>query len=461
MRKRIILIGLSVALLVGVYFAVDRLGGPEPEPQDDYTPQELVSIFNTSKNDIAAMTITTPEYSFSFEKPSGASLWAVAEKPNIRLNNSRIETLAYDFASINADVVIEDVGDPALFGFDSPLGTPSIRLTDGSEVSFVIGGKTPTGTGYYFKLEDSDDVYTIYSSKAEGFMAELDSFRNKTLAVIDPTSLTEITIKRSSDTIHMRLISEEDAASRAMSFSAWEMISPIKQDVSSYYFEESVYKKISSFDVTAFVDDAPSDYTAYGLDNPRYVIGFKYLGDENCEPAEKSVTFALGSQADGNIYVRMDGEPNVYALKEDVFAYRDADVMNLISTLVYIQHIDAVDRIKISGGGEEYTFGIVHDGDDMTFSINGASAGEKKFKEIYQELIGLFIRGTVADTPSGEPVFTAVYSFNDGRSDDIVTGIPYGDRYVAIDINGKSEYYVMKEQVEDLLVKIQDFSKNP
>ena len=44
----------------------------------------------------------------------------------IRLDNIKVDNLAYDFASINASTVIDDASDLASYGFDAPSGYPSV-----------------------------------------------------------------------------------------------------------------------------------------------------------------------------------------------------------------------------------------------------------------------------------------------------------------------------------------------
>ena len=53
-----------------------------------------ISIFKTEKDNIVSMTIATPDHSYTFEKDEK---WYVIGKENIKLNNVRIDNLAYDF----------------------------------------------------------------------------------------------------------------------------------------------------------------------------------------------------------------------------------------------------------------------------------------------------------------------------------------------------------------------------
>lgn len=454
-RKRAIIIAALVIALLGVYYAVEKLSDKkDDELQDDYIPREIISIFETEKDNIVSITISTPEYGYSFFKDE--NIWKVKGSEFIKLNNAKVENLAYDFATINADAIIEDVSDLSLYGFDNPLGTPSIELSDGSVKKFIIGSKAPTGTAYYFKAEDSNSVYTVYTTKIEGFLAPLETYRNRTLATLDVTKLTEIRIKRSDADIVMRLKKEEEADTESgYNLNPWKMISPFSRDVNSYTFEKSILEKLTAFEIRRFIDDNPTSYDKFGLEKPKYIIGFT-------EQEKSPVNFLLGNYTDDDeIYVKLENENAVYTVKASVFDYKDVQPISLVDTLAYIQMIDTVDSITLTAADATYVFKLARQGEAVTYYINDQQADESKFKSIYQEVIGLFIRDEVVGEVNAQPIFTAVFNFNDGRADDIIEGVPYQDRYVAIRINGTAQYYVMREQVVGMIDKVKDFSLNP
>lgn len=451
-RKRIIIIAVLVIALIGIYFAVDKLSVKKEEEPPTPSPSESISIFKAEKDSISVITISTPDHEYSFIK-DGES-WKVKGLETVKLNSSKVDSLAYDFASIYADTVIENSDDLSLYGLDKPLGTPSVKLADGSEKKFIIGNKTPIGTGYYFKTSDSDEVYTVYSSKVEGFMAKLETYRDIVLASVDATKLKEIRIKRADANIVLRVKTEEEVTNQLQGLNAWKMVSPYERDANSYNLEESILKKITSFQISKFIEDFPASYAKYGLDNPKYAIGFT-------EADKAPVNILLGSTVEDEIYIKLENERAVYIIKASTFSYRDINPMDLVDTLAYIQFIDKVNSIAISTNDETYLLKIVHDGENATYFVNDIAADEDAFKKAYQEVIGLFIRGEVTLAADAQPICTYVVSFNDGRADDVVELVPYQDRYAAVRINGNYNYYIMKDQVYSMLEKIKSFSQNP
>lgn len=450
MRKRILIISIIIAALIGVYFGITKLNLQKEE--EEALPKEIITIFKTEKENIALMNISTPEYKYSFCIQQDK--WAVSGSEEIKLYNVRVDNLAYDFASINAETIIEEAADYSAFGFENPVGTPSVTLKDGSEKKFIIGNKTPTGGSYYFKTTDGNEIYTVYSTKIESFIAPLDTYRDQTLAKINTEEISEIQIKRNDADIILRLKSEQEMQQGSSGLNPWKMISPYRRDVSGHYFEENLIEKVADITISKFVDDKPVSYTEYGLDAPKYTISFT-------ESDKPPVTILIGNETEDGFYVKTKNEPAVYIVSRSAFEYRDINPMLLIDTLLYIQMIDTVDAIALSVDNTFYDLKIERQSENTLYFINGKEANESAFKKAYQEIIGLTLRGVVTEAPQGESVFKAIYKFNDGRTDDVVEGVTYQDRYVAIKINGKAEYYVLKDQVLKMTEKVRQFSENP
>lgn len=446
MRKRVIIIAVAVIALAGIYFGLTKLN--KEDEGGSQTASETISIFKTEKDNIVSITITTPDFEYTLYKQDDK--WLVLGSEDIKLNNSKVESLAYNFASINAGTIIENPSDLSAYGFGAPAGTPSIKLADGDEKGFVIGSKTPTGTEYYFKTADSDTIYSVYSSKIESFIAPLETYRDQNLASVDTASLTEIKIKRSDADIVMQAKTEGEE----QTFSTWRMVTPYSKDVSSYGLDEYIIKKITGFQISKFAEDNPSSYAPYGLDKPKYIISLT-------EKDKSPVTFLLGNAVEDEFYVRLENESPVYTIKQSAFEFKDVDPMLLIDTLIYIQNIDTVDTISFYTPDSLNNLKITRDGEAVSYFINDTSASEGAFKKIYQEVIGLLLRGMVAEEPDGEPLFRAIFKFNNGRADDVIEAVPYRERYAAIKVNGKAEYYVMKDQVLTLIKKVKEFAENP
>jgi len=450
MRNRIILMVLAVILLIGTYFALTKIDKKKPIEEEKPAPQ-TISIFQTDKDKIVSMTLKTPSTEFTFIKKD--KNWVVKGSENIKLNQSKVDGLAYDFALINADTLIAEKGNLTDYGLDKPIAIPEILLADGTKKQFLLGSLIPTGSGYYFKTNDEAKIYTIYATKGEGFLMELAGYRDTTIATVDAKNLVQFKILRSNANINIKLKDEAELKKDTSGMNSWKMTSPYQLDVNTDVVSKQIFEKLN-FEVKDFVEDAPASYAKYGLDKPKYVIGF-------AEKDKSPINIELGNEKEGAIYARLVGTSEVYTIDAQTVAYKDIEAINMVNTLVYLQQIDNVTAINFTAENITYSLKISGTGDTATYSINDVNAKPELFKKAYQEIIGLSLRGVVTGEVKGQPICKFVFSFNDGRADDVIELVPYGDRYVAVVINGKVNYYVMREQVNNMITKIKEFSAKP
>ncbi|OQB15925.1 MAG: hypothetical protein BWY15_00051 [Firmicutes bacterium ADurb.Bin193] len=452
MKKRIILTISLVALLAAVYWAVMRLPSIISESEKPPTESEPVILFETDADNIVSMTISTPEFKYSFVKPGG--VWKVEGAQDLKLNLYAVENLAYDFSRIYAESEIGDTADLSAFGFDSPVGNPSVKLSDGSVKTFLIGGETPDLAAYYVKTDDSNRVYVVLASKCEAFLKPLDKYRDTTLAQIKASEIEAISIKKMDSEISLRKKPADTPVPSGVLSNSWEMLLPYKKDADDTKVDKYILSKIVNFEINRFIDDSPPSYSPYGLDNPKYVITIKEKGKE-------AVVFYLGNTKDGETFVRLEGQKAVYTVAESVFAFRDVIPGDIIDTLLYIKSLDIIKSVTLTAGDKTYVLEIEKSEDKTVYKINGADASEKSLKSAYQSVIGLMIRGSVTEEVKGELLCKIVFSFNNGNPNDIIEINAYKDRYAAVSVNNKADYYVMKESVFGMLQKLDEISRDP
>ncbi len=450
MRNRIIIMSAVVILLIGAYFGLTKIDTKKPVETPKPTA-ETISIFKTDKDKIVSMTLKTSKDEFTLIIKD--KNWVVNSSENIKLSQSKVDSLAYDFAILNADALISENGNLADYGLDKPLATPKIRLSDGTEKRFLLGSLTPTGNSYYFKMNEDSKIYTISVATGDDFIKDLAGYRDTTIATVDAKTLVQFRILRNNANIEIRLKAEKELALDTSGMNSWKMNSPYQLDVNTDVVGKQIFEKLN-FEVKDFVEDAPASYNKYGLDKPKYVISFT-------EKDKSPVTIELGNEKEGLIYARLGGANEVYTIDAQTVAYKDMDPLSMVNTLVYLQQIDKVTAISFTAENTTYVLKINGTGDNATYSINDVSAKTEWFKKAYQEIIGLTLRGMVTGDVNGQPICKFVFSFNDGRADDVIELVPYGDRYVAVKINGKAEYYVMAEQVNNMIAKIKEFSAKP
>lgn len=448
-----IIIGIVViALLVGGYVFLDRYEKPTETPKDII---DAITIFSTEKDSIAQIDITHPNASFAFRKTEEGN-WVIIGAEDLRLNQTKVESLAYDFVSLNADTLVAESGNLADYGLDNPLGTQKVTLTDGSVHTFVLGNKVANNLGYYFKKDGDETIYSVYNSKGDSFLATLDDYRDRTLANVDFEKLSDIELIGGEQTIRLRTVEEADMTDSSTTiYGDWIMEAPYAgKVVNSEVFNEQLLSKLQQISIVDYVDDQPASYADYGLDSPKYRI---ILTETDKEP----VTLLLGNEENGKVYAKTESERSVYTVLADTVSFRTINPIILIQTLVYLRNIDTVDEIQVDGSGQHYELAINRSGETPIYSVNGQEADEKPFKEAYQAIIGLTMKGAVVEEVTSTAVASYRFKFNNGKAEEVVRFLPYRDRYYAVEINGEAKDYVLKSDVQDMLSALENFAKAP
>jgi len=135
MRNRIIIMSAAVILLLGAYFGLSKIDTKKPPVETPKPTAETISIFKTDIDKIMSISLKTPKDEFAFAKKD--KIWIVNGSESIKLSQSKVDSLAYDFVTINAEALISDNGNLADYGLDKPLATPKSTLSDGTENIFV------------------------------------------------------------------------------------------------------------------------------------------------------------------------------------------------------------------------------------------------------------------------------------------------------------------------------------
>jgi hypothetical protein len=445
-RNAIVLV-LVLAVLGGVYYFISTNKKNE-EKKDD-----TVTIFETEKDKISEINIVTQGSNLVFYKDGDT--WKEKTSGNVKLVQSKIDSLVYDVSNIKAEQVVEEKAkDLNQYGLETPKSTVNVKLTDGKIKTFYVGDQTPSKTAYYFKDKDKEAVYTIYSSKGETLSSSLENFRDRTLVALKPEEITSFTIEGKNRERIVVKAKTETTNDQTGALSTWDVIEPYKKDGDNQNINEMVLSKLPEITVKDFVEDKPDDLGKYGLSSPSYVI---QVTDKN----NNSVKLLLGDSKDDAIYLKVEGSDPVYTVDAKKLEFKDVTAFMLAEKFAYIVNIDKVDKFVINHEGRQSTFEIIRKGDKTEYKVNGKEASEDLFKKFYQEVIGLTVDGVNVQKVEGTPAVSYTFYHNGGIEDVKMEYVSMDDRNYAVFKNGKSEFYIKKKKVEKMLEALKNFEQNP
>jgi len=93
-----------------------------------------------------------------------AGTWLVMDIPSVEADQAKVTAALGSLAKM---LVYRDYGEnlkPAEYDLDKPLYKLTVKTADGKTFVMEIGAPTPTGTGYYVRLEGAKNIVGVRSS---------------------------------------------------------------------------------------------------------------------------------------------------------------------------------------------------------------------------------------------------------------------------------------------------------
>lgn len=156
-RSTWMVLGIFVILVLGVLIW-QHYGktGESVEP----TPTVKVTslVLDLGVRNIARFTITGVNgESISFERDSN-NVWVVFGQPAELADSTQIETVVSSLIFLTVNTTLTPQPSLDSMGLDNPSYIITLFLDDGEQIALYVGNLTPTGTGYYTRVDDDPAV---------------------------------------------------------------------------------------------------------------------------------------------------------------------------------------------------------------------------------------------------------------------------------------------------------------
>ncbi len=437
--RNIVILVLVIALLGGGLYFVTQY-----EPKTEDTSLDLpdtVTIFKTEKDRIQAVKVTNPQEEYVLSK-TGED-WVINGDASIKVSVSRIETLLYECANVVAQKLVgEHVTDLSVYGLDQPTSKVQITLNDGTTATILIGNASLEGSVSYIMVAGDDKVYTKSTSGCRNLASLLSDLADKEIYSMAEEELGGFFLNRK-DALPVRIVLENRATDGEEPSYQWEMKEPIEKVANDYTINESV---ITNLVVQSAVEviPIPEAGKAYGFDAPQATYGI-WSRDHS-----KSFTITVGKSDGENTYLTLQGDPSVYLVATENLDFLKYGYLDLVDKLVHIENINDVSEVLLTGLGKEYVMAISDSKDAATYTINGKSIEESKFKKAYQSVLNLVLTDFVQEQKAGKAAFTILYKKKDGTQTSVQC-TEYDDRNYLVLVNGKGNLLIRKKQVDNMI----------
>ncbi len=457
----IAVIAVIVLLMGGIAALLMTDGNEAPtEPTATNTPVNQYDAYKIEREDIDSFTIRLKNENIMFKNTKNGT-WSVNDTPYEQLDVSKIETLLGSVCTMMSNHEAEKAAtDLSKYGLDNPQITIDIKRADGKVDKLLIGDISPTVGEYFFTVDGSGDVYTIYSYKVDVIKNPASYYKTFDRFNIKVEDITNIRMeRRGMDTLELRVrdINEDDGYSVA-----WEIVQPYDEVFNGIdqFISDKILTPLNDLMISAPADEGVD----YGFGNPtaKVIMEIVPYNEQDGTTGEKvTETLVIGNTADGLTYVQYKGDAYAVTSSDVSFAYTDAFLT--VSKLQALVDIQSTDKVSVKTATDETVIDIRHGAEatDMTFRVNGADADPKASRQAYQEIISMNVDAVYNGEQMGEAEVIIEFSGYNGADDVMIELKPVNELNYALSRNGKTYFVIKKTKVNEMLEKLNEYVQNP
>lgn len=450
--RNIILAVVVLVILVGAYVLLSNTSKENEISESQSENQKELS--DVSKDKITKIILKSAEDEIMIERKN--EQWILSEQESIELDQTKADDLAYSFAMLSADrIVEEEPRDLEKYGLNPSAVIAKAILDDGSEIEYYLGNMTPERNTYYFMRKDDSKVYTIWKNHGSNFSLSVNDLRNKKLTAINSQELKYLFVQQEGKPI-IEISSNTDENLNAYGWGLWIMEQPYNHTytVESGPFIE-ILEKGFNYTIKEFIEDNPSNFSMYGLDHPRAEIK---LQDVN-----NTLHLLIGSNKDEeSVYFKTKDDDGVYTIdSSQLQPLFDMEPFDLIDRFVYIADIKTVDAIKVEAEGKVYNMSLSRTGKESEngdeeeiinlFTVDGKEVDDEAFRDYYQSLIGIIFDAEMdKDMNDKDSEVSTTFTLNTGETI-VIDYVSYNKDFYAVFRDGTSDFVVSKKKVNNML----------
>lgn len=356
--------------------------------------------------------------------------------------------------------VDENAPDLTIYGLDESQSPARYTVSDkkGNSHTVIVGDMIQTGGGYYCANEGSRAVYVLDTSMDCILMPPekaVTPILSLPVGDNDYFNTEVFTLKVDGEVLvscgYMTDAERMDTAS----VSTYKMFVPENYTPSTDNYG-AILRKFIEFKGTETVAFGKSGevmsgdrLAPYGLDKPKYEIYYKYSGVDN-------YVFVSEKQEDGTYFA--------YSLLFNLVAKVDAETLDFLEW----DFIDFVDRPMFQKNINDVAYIRVEaDGVDEAFTITGSSVDDlevtpqsrgkafsekelKNFRLLYRKMLGLNIEEYAPEKTDQNRVLRLTVRTDVGL-EYVYEFFAYSTRRCFFTINGKGEFYCLRDRVEKIV----------
>jgi uncharacterized protein DUF4340 len=239
--------------------------------------------------------------------------WQITRPIKARASNDAVGTLLTKISQTPiASFVPNDKASSA--GFDNPSKVIILSAGEEEKTEIEIGNGVPSDAQkVYARLPDRNSVTEVDKSFADLLEIAPNDLRDRKIVRLNPDLIDRIAIEKSGQP-KILLGRTEDH---------WAFVQPDTSPANVNTVNRLI-ELINQSTVANFVSDTATDLARYGLDQPSLKLVFSSYSSENTAEANAGETvlstLVFGKSENGVTYARLEEEPYIFAVPNDVVA---------------------------------------------------------------------------------------------------------------------------------------------
>lgn len=422
-------------------------------------------VVDFSKDDVTALSFQIDGETVSFTKTAGdddTDIWTYDQEDGFPLDEGKITSVLSSLSSMTAERVIEgdEIDSMADFGLETP--SQEVVVTAGDEKTMIhVGDKNSSSRYYIYLNDDTSKVYLVSTSLGTMFPSDMMEWATtESMPSVTAENITKLQVEGENG---YTLTKEVSAADSALQTDEWQVVDADGAahggDADSIGTMTSAVASLSFGDLVTY---NASDFSQYGLDQPKTTIRVHYTEEQEVEAddtttadtssdsttdsassdstatssssetttvtVEKDLVLYVGNANEdgGSYYVKLDGSNEVHLMTaSNVETFTGKKASDFWNMYIGMENVSDLTSLDITYNGETKTY-VRHveekkddDSDSTTQEISyicgDETIGKSTFTTFYSSLIGL--KAQTKDeslVQAKDAEFTAVFHMTDG-----------------------------------------------
>lgn len=444
--RNYIIFGIIILVLVVGLVIISGIDTGNNNENENFI-SESIEIYSLNKADISSLSINNEygEYTVLYDDTIRI------KNKDIEKDDEKLKLLLTELSSMFAiDKISENETDLAKYGLDIPKAKLDILLKNGEITSVLIGNQSPTGSGYYLRYKDDNNVFLLGNSSSEVLLRKLDYYRTTVLFSVDVLNLKKFSFTKNGKNV--LFVKNDEKIINRNTFATFNMVTPYNWEAEGSELEK-ILALLNQTEIKEYVEDNPSELSKYGFT--------PYSAKIMAEDLEGKITeMKIGNSKGSDYYVTVSGKDAVYLIDGAGFEFLDFEPTAFLQRFISLRVIDNIKKFSYKHNDINAEFEIKKV-DEETHDVKymGKLVNQKSFKEAYTEIVSMSTSGTLDFKPQGEPILEYTFTYKDGE-EETIKYYKYDDRKIAVSVRNIVCFYIDISQFNMRVEKIDDIFKN-